>query len=151
MDICYAIFIAWISWLGDVRNNIVFLNPLLRLSIVSCLLFVLKLYGYEVFLRSLGILRLLLHLFMLRTLVLFRLPPILFFMNVPSTLRLIFILFETPWKVGWYLFLASFMISKGLMSSPKLWLDNNINLLLANCCWLTYQHQFKRECYRIQF
>nr|CAN73881.1 hypothetical protein VITISV_018826 [Vitis vinifera] len=85
---------------SDVRNKIVFLNPLLRSSTMPCLLLVLKLYGYAVFLRSLGFLRLLLHLFMLITLVLFRLPPIPFFMNGPSTLRLIVILFETPWKVG---------------------------------------------------
>ena len=83
-----------------VRNKIVFLNPLLRLSIVPFLLLVLKLYGYVVSLRSLGFLRLLLLLFMLITLVLFRLPPILFSMNAPSTLKLIVILFETLWKVG---------------------------------------------------
>ena len=109
-----------------------FLNPLLRPSIVPCLLLVLKLYGYAVFLRSLGFLKLLLHFFMLITLVLFRFPPIPFFMNVPSTLRLIVILFETPWKVWWYLFLTSLLISKWLISSPKLWLDSGIKLLLVD-------------------
>ena len=66
---------------------------------MSCLLLVLKLYGYTGFLRSLGFLKLLLPFFMLITLVLFRLPPIPFSMNAPSTLRLIVILFEAPWKV----------------------------------------------------
>ncbi|KAL6349688.1 hypothetical protein AAG906_041095 [Vitis piasezkii] len=51
-------------------------------------------------LEELVFLKILLLLFMLITLVLFRLPPISFFMNIPSTLRLIIILFETPWKVG---------------------------------------------------
>ena len=51
-------------------------------------------------LKELVFLKILLLLFMLITLVLFRLPPISFFMNIPSTLRLIVILFETPWKVG---------------------------------------------------
>ena len=41
------------------------------------------------------------------------------------------------------------LISKWLISSPKLWLDNDINFLLANCCWLTYQHQFEGGCYRM--
>jgi hypothetical protein len=115
----------------------VFLNLLLRSNVVLCLLFVLKLYGYAVFLRSLGFLRLLLLLFMLITPVLFKLSPILFSINVPSIWRLIVILFGTSWKVEWYLFLTSLLISKWLMSLPKLWSNNGINFLLANCCWFT--------------
>jgi len=95
-------------------------------------------------LKKLGFPQLLL-LFMLITPVLFILSPILFSMNIPSTLRLIVILFETSWKVGWYLFLTSLLISKWLMSSLKLWPNSDINFFLANCCWLTLQHQFEGD------
>ncbi|RVW68103.1 Retrovirus-related Pol polyprotein from transposon RE1 [Vitis vinifera] len=80
------------------RNKIVFLNPLPRSSIMPCLLLVLKLYGYVVFLRSLGFSQTTstpLHADNTSAIQIATNP---FFMNGPSTLRLIVILFETLWE-----------------------------------------------------
>ena len=80
---CMFLGDALISWKYKRQDRI--LNLQLSQNIGSCLLLVLMLYGYVVFLRNFNFLRLLRHLFMLITLVLFRLRPTLSFLNAPSS------------------------------------------------------------------
>jgi len=143
VGVCFS---AMPSFLGNLRSMIVFLNLLLRLNIIQCLLLVLKLCCYTVFWRSLDFHSLTLPLFILIIQVLFRLLQIPCFTNEPSILRLIVIILRKPWPVKLSHFLTSPQIFKWLISLPKLWLDSVISFLLTNCCWLTYQHQFEGGC-----
>nr|KYP36898.1 hypothetical protein KK1_041949 [Cajanus cajan] len=92
----YVCFSAMPSFLGNVRSRIMFINLLLRLYIVQCLLLALKLCGYVVFWRSLDFHSLTLPLFMLLIQVLFKLLQIPCSMNVPNIFWLIVTISTKP-------------------------------------------------------
>lgn len=127
-------FLGTTSCLGHLIDNTPYLGPVSRLSTVELLMLLLKQLGFEIFFVSYTTFHIVPHLFIVTILVWYICHLILFNINGPSTLKLIFTLFETKLPPGKFAFFMpsssqyAEIFTKSLPSTLFLDFRSNLNV-----------------------